>query len=95
VANATTISIDGGIGSVQANGMRQVSPGNSTTYTLTASSAGGNDMRSVTVSDGSACATASAGQPRISGIMFNSEIASAGDALFAMTKRRPMTLARC
>jgi peptidoglycan-associated lipoprotein len=49
VANANNMSIDQGVGSVQANGTRQVNPGNSTTYTLTASGAGGTDTRSVTV----------------------------------------------
>jgi peptidoglycan-associated lipoprotein len=49
VANATDISIDNGVGGVQANGMRQVFPGNSTTYTLTARGSGGTDTRSVTV----------------------------------------------
>jgi peptidoglycan-associated lipoprotein len=49
VANATNMSIDGGIGAVQANGTRQVNPGTSTTYTLTANGAGGMDRRSVTV----------------------------------------------
>jgi peptidoglycan-associated lipoprotein len=49
VANATNMSIDQNVGAVQANGTRQVNPGNSTTYTLTASGAGGTDTRSVTV----------------------------------------------
>jgi|SRR5579872_185881 len=49
VANATNMSIDQGVGAVQANGTRQVTPNNSTTYTLTASGAGGMDTRSVTV----------------------------------------------
>jgi peptidoglycan-associated lipoprotein len=49
VANATNMSIDQGVGAVQANGSRQVSPANSTTYTLTASGAGGTQTRSVTV----------------------------------------------
>ena len=49
VANATDISIDEGLGAVQANGTRQVFPSNTTTYTLTARSCGGNDTRSVTV----------------------------------------------
>lgn len=49
VANATDISINNGIGSVAANGTRQVFPTTTTTYTLTASAAGGNDTRSVTV----------------------------------------------
>jgi peptidoglycan-associated lipoprotein len=49
VANATDMSIDQNIGAIQANGSRQVSPGASTTYTLTARNAGGMDSRSVTV----------------------------------------------
>jgi peptidoglycan-associated lipoprotein len=36
VANASGVSIDQGVGTVQANGSQQVSPNNSTTYTLTA-----------------------------------------------------------
>ena len=49
VANATDIAIDNGVGAVAANGNRQVFPNNTTTYTLTARSAGGNDSRAVTV----------------------------------------------
>src|SRR5271166_2099069 len=49
VANATDMSIDQGLGAVQANGNRQVFPSATTTYTLTARSAGGSDTRSVTV----------------------------------------------
>jgi len=49
VANATNMTIDQGVGAVQANGTRQVNPANSATYTLTASGAGGTDTRSVTV----------------------------------------------
>jgi peptidoglycan-associated lipoprotein len=49
VAAATNMSIDQSVGAVQANGSRQVSPANSTTYTLTASGSGGTDTRSVTV----------------------------------------------
>ncbi len=49
VANATDIAIDQGLGAVAANGTRQVFPGNTITYTLTARSGGGNDTRSVTV----------------------------------------------
>jgi peptidoglycan-associated lipoprotein len=45
VSDASEISIDNGIGTVQANGSRQVFPSNSTTYTLTAR---GADGRSVT-----------------------------------------------
>jgi peptidoglycan-associated lipoprotein len=85
VANATDSNIDNGIGTVGANGMRQVFPTNTTTYTLTASSAGGNDTRSVTVEVTAPPAppppppTA----PKVSGSdMFNREIAAAGDALF-------------
>jgi peptidoglycan-associated lipoprotein len=89
VANATSISIDAGVGSVQANGMRQVFPNNTTTYTLTASSAGGNDTRSVTVEVTAPPAPPPPPPPapRISGSdMFNREIASAGDALFDYDK---------
>lgn len=49
VSNATDISIDGGVGTVQTSGSRQVVPTSSTTYTLTARGAGGSDSRSVTV----------------------------------------------
>lgn len=49
VANSTDISINQSIGDVQANGQRQVFPTNTTSYTLTARSAGGNDSRTVTV----------------------------------------------
>jgi len=49
VAAATNMSIDQGVGAVQANGSQQVSPANSTTYTLTASGSGGTTTRSVTV----------------------------------------------
>ncbi len=85
VANATDITIDTGIGSVPANGTRQVFPTNATTYTLTASAAGGNDMRSVTVdvSAPPAPPPPPAAAPRVSGLdIYNREIASGGDALF-------------
>jgi len=49
VSGATAIAIDQTIGAVQANGTRQVTPGQTTTYTLTASGPGGNDTRSVTI----------------------------------------------
>lgn len=49
VANATEMSIDQNLGAISANGSRQVFPSNTTTYTLTARSAGGTDTRSVTV----------------------------------------------
>ena len=54
VANATDISIEPGLGAVAANGNRQVFPGNTTTYTLTARGTGGSDSRSVTVDVSSA-----------------------------------------
>jgi peptidoglycan-associated lipoprotein len=44
VSDATEISIDNGIGTVQANGSRQVFPSSSTTYTLTARGAGGQSV---------------------------------------------------
>jgi peptidoglycan-associated lipoprotein len=49
VANSADISIDQGLGTIAANGTRQVFPSNTTTYTLTARSAGGDATRSVTV----------------------------------------------
>src|SRR3954469_2047141 len=45
VANATNMAIDQGVGAVQANGTRQVTPGTSSTYTLTASGSGGSTTR--------------------------------------------------
>jgi peptidoglycan-associated lipoprotein len=49
VANATDMSIDQGLGAIQANGTRQVFPSTTTTYTLTARGTGGMDSRSATV----------------------------------------------
>jgi peptidoglycan-associated lipoprotein len=49
ISNATDMSIDNGVGAVQSQGERQVSPTTSTTYTLTARGPGGMDTRSVTV----------------------------------------------
>jgi peptidoglycan-associated lipoprotein len=49
VANAIDIAIDQGLGTVAANGTRQVFPANTTTYALTARNTAGMDMRSVTV----------------------------------------------
>jgi peptidoglycan-associated lipoprotein len=49
VANATNITINQNIGTVPANGNRQVFPANSTTYTLTAAGPGGMESRAVTV----------------------------------------------
>ncbi len=89
VANATSIAIDNGVGEVGANGTRSVSPRNTTTYTLTASAAGGSDMRSVTVEVTAPPAPPPPppAKPRISGLdMFNSDVVSAGDALFDYDK---------
>jgi hypothetical protein len=49
VANATTISIDNGVGSVAANGSRSVSPTTPTTYRLTATNTAGSANASVTL----------------------------------------------
>ncbi len=49
VSDATDISIAPGIGTVTARGERQVSPVDSTTYTLTASGPGGSDSATATV----------------------------------------------
>ena len=47
--NATDVSIDQGIGAVQPNGSRQVSPTESTTYTLTAKGDGGSQTATARV----------------------------------------------
>jgi peptidoglycan-associated lipoprotein len=89
VANATDISINGGIGAVQANGMRQVFPTNSTTYTLTARGGGGTDTRAVTVdvTVPPPPPPPPPAKPRVSGLdLFNRDVASAGDALFDYDK---------
>ena len=47
--NANNISIDQGVGSVDASGSRQVCPSSTTTYTLTATGAGGTRTSMATV----------------------------------------------
>ena len=47
---ATSVSINQGIGTVRSTGSQQVSPSSSTTYTLTASGPGGTTTASATVS---------------------------------------------
>jgi len=47
--NATDVSIDQGVGTVDPNGSKQVSPTDSTTYTLTAKGAGGNQTATARV----------------------------------------------
>jgi peptidoglycan-associated lipoprotein len=47
--NATSVSIDEGIGTVQNTGNRRVSPSDSTTYTLTATGPGGSNTARATV----------------------------------------------
>jgi peptidoglycan-associated lipoprotein len=49
VSDATSISIDNGIGTVQASASRRVFPGASTTYTLTANGPGGAKTGTATV----------------------------------------------
>ena len=49
VSGATDISINQGIGRIDANGNRSVYPSNTTTYTLTARGPGGSSESSVTV----------------------------------------------
>tara|TARA_B100000745_G_scaffold300186_1_gene253165 strand:+ start:1771 stop:3891 length:2121 start_codon:yes stop_codon:yes gene_type:complete len=56
--NATSVSIDNGIGSVAVDGSTTVSPSDSTTYTLTASDAAGN---TVTCSEGVSVTTGGGG----------------------------------
>jgi peptidoglycan-associated lipoprotein len=47
--NATDVSIDQSVGTVQANGSQQVSPADSTTYTLTAKGEGGTQTATARV----------------------------------------------
>lgn len=49
VNNATTTSIDNGIGTVGASGSRSVSPSATTTYTVTASNTGGTTTQQLTI----------------------------------------------
>jgi peptidoglycan-associated lipoprotein len=91
VANSTDITINQGVGGVQANGQRQIFPANTTTYTLTARSSGGDDTRSVTITVTAAAAPTALPPPapRISGSeMFAREQASGNlaDALFDYDK---------
>jgi len=50
VTDATTVTIEPGLGTVQSNGSRQVFPSNSTTYRLTATGPAGNANGTATVS---------------------------------------------
>ena len=50
VSNATQITIDNGVGTVQATGTKSVYPNETTTYKLTASGAGGTLSKTATVS---------------------------------------------
>jgi peptidoglycan-associated lipoprotein len=52
ISNATDMTINNGLGAVNSNGSRQIYPGSTTTYTLTARGPGGSDTRSVTVEVG-------------------------------------------
>src|SRR5262249_47487999 len=49
VSDATSVSIEPGLGPVQSNGSRQVFPSNTTSYRLTAAGPGGNASASATV----------------------------------------------
>ncbi len=49
VSNADTVSIDQGIGTVDASGSITLSPGETTTYTITATGPGGTTTKEVTV----------------------------------------------
>ena len=49
ISNATDMSIDQGVGAVQSEGSKQVSPTATTTYTLTVHGPGGDDSKTATV----------------------------------------------
>src|SRR5213075_1001057 len=59
-SNATSVTIDQGIGSVSASGTRAVAPATTTTYTLTATNSAGTATATTTVAVSSA-----AGQPTV------------------------------
>ncbi len=50
VTNASSVTIDNNVGTVQSSGNRRVFPGASTTYTLTATGPGGSQTATATVS---------------------------------------------
>jgi peptidoglycan-associated lipoprotein len=50
ISNATDMAIDQGVGAVQSEGTRQVSPTATTTYTLSVHGPGGSDSKTATVS---------------------------------------------
>ena len=60
VENATSVTIDQGVGSVQSNGSRDVYPTSSTTYTLTARGPGGTNEGTAYVSVTAPATTAAA-----------------------------------
>jgi len=64
--NATSVSIDNGVGTVATSGSKSVSPAATTTYTLTATGPGGSttSKATVTVGSSSACTPAS-GPPSV------------------------------
>src|SRR4051812_36222053 len=57
-SNATTVSIDNGVGSQAVNGSVSVSPASTTTYTLTATGPGGTNTKTATVTVTQPAATA-------------------------------------
>jgi peptidoglycan-associated lipoprotein len=88
VANSTDISLDQNLGAIAANGTRQVFPSNTTTYTLTARSPGGNATRSVTVTVTAAPAPPppAPNKPRVSGAEMLSGADGAQDIYFDYDK---------
>jgi hypothetical protein len=87
VSNATTISIDNGVGNVALNGERSVTPLTTTVYTLTASGPGGSNTATAQVMVASAGASSAADTPTLSHVpVINSFTASpaeitAGDSV--------------
>src|SRR2546427_10247628 len=80
--NATSVTIDQGVGSVAGAGTRIVSPTATTTYTLTATNATGSATATVTLT-----LTADTTPPVISGVT-SSNLTSAG-ATIAFTTSEP------
>ncbi|HZT31799.1 MAG TPA: OmpA family protein [Bryobacteraceae bacterium] len=83
VTQANQISIDQGIGSVQANGERRVYPNDTTTYRLTATGPGGTETATATVT---VTAPPPPPPPKPSGPSFADRVGQLKDAYFDFDK---------
>lgn len=75
--NATTLSIAPGVGSVAPEGSTQVSPGDSTTYTITAQGPGGSAEQSVRITVSEPAPVEPAAEPESVDAAFNRDVQDA------------------